>query len=171
MRILILFVLITAVGCKSKHAGEANGKVVSIAHFSPSFAPGPPVLVYKTRKDYSSFVPVILNKERTKIVGYSHPSDLIIGDSLLVPSPLVQGYFLDKKGINENVAFLTLTYQEYVKLKTLPSLAQMYDLILDKEPLLEICNCGNKSAFTDQIDQLNSLIQAGQLRTVCKGIK
>lgn len=137
--------------------------------FSPDFAtPAPPVWVYKTKADYNNLVPVVLSDDKAEIIAYPHPSDLLVGDTYPVPSILNNGYLLDNRGINKNIAFIKLTYQQYAQLKEAPSLKELDSLIIDRDPLTELCNCGNKKALTDPIKQLNRLIDDKKLRTVCR---
>ena len=70
-----------------------------------------PAIVYKTIKDFSDFVPVIMNAERTKIVSYPAPTDLSLSAK---PTALKNGYWLDNRGISENVVFLNYTYKAYI---------------------------------------------------------
>ena len=139
--------------------------------FAPVFAAGPPVLVYKTKADYNNLVPVILSDDKSEIVSYPHPSDIFVDGKLTLPLVLNNGYLLDQRGIGKNVAFLKLSYEEYSKLDSLPPLKELYNLIIDKDPLSELCNCGIKTAFTDEVTQLNELIDQNKLRTLCKVIK
>jgi hypothetical protein len=99
------------------------------------------------------------------------PSDLYVDGKLALPSKLKKDYLLDNKGIGRNVAFLNLTYQEYAALKTVPSLKELYVLIQDKEPLLELCDCGNRTKLTDPEKQLNLLISKDELTKRCKIVK
>jgi len=134
--------------------------------FKPDFAtPAPPALVYKTRADYIQLVPVMLSEDKTEIVSYPHPSDV---SNRPVPTQLAGGYLLDNRGIGKNVAFLRLTYEEYAKLDEAPKLTELYDLIIDKDPLTELCNCGNKKAIKKPEEELNELIAAGKLREICR---
>lgn len=134
--------------------------------FTPDYkTPAPPALVYKTRADYTQLVPVLLSEDKTEIVSYPHPSDV---SSRPVPTQLADGYLLDNRGIGKNVAFLKLTYDEYSKLGEVPKLTELYDLIIDKDPLTELCNCGNKKAIKNPEEELNELIKAGKLRDVCR---
>jgi hypothetical protein len=64
-----------------------------------------------------------------------------------------------------------MTYKEYANLDNPPSLQEMFKMIIDKDPLTELCDCGNKTAFTDIEKQLNQLITNNKLRTTCKTIK
>lgn len=163
--------------------------------FIPDFSAGPHVMVYKTKADYSTKVPVILSDDKTRITSYPDPSDLTGGDAypsppaddkpnkpnppkvqtdnnnLPTPTPLNEGYLLDNRGINLNVAFLDISYQNYTKLKGAPSLKDMYSVIIDKNPLTELCDCGNRYAFKDVKEQINILIKTKKLRSVCKVLK
>ena len=77
------------------------------------------------------------------------------------------GYFLDNRGINNNVAFLNITYKEYYKLQDAPSIDKLFSMILDKAPLIEIYNCGNRNTFKNEISDLNKLIENNGLKN-CK---
>jgi hypothetical protein len=113
----------------------------------------------------------LLSDDKTEIISYPHPKDLKVGEALALPTSLKNGYLLDNRGIGTNVAFLKMTYEEYVKLENAPTLKELYELIIDKDPLTELCNCGNSKAFTDKTKQLNKVIEAKKLRTICKPIK
>lgn len=117
-----------------------------------------PVIIYKTYKDFSDFVPVIMNAEKTKIVSYPAPTDLFPGSK---PTVLNLGYLLDRRGINENVVFLNITYDAYTKLVKVPSLDELNALILEKHPLTELYYCGNETKYKDLIPDLNVLIEKG----------
>jgi hypothetical protein len=131
---------------------------------------GPPALVYKTRADYAKLVPVILNDAKTVIVSYPHPRDLKNSQGYLLPVQLKKGYLLDKKGIGKNVAFLNMTFEEYSKLSEPPSMEQLEKLILDKDPLTELCDCGTITRFSDPVNQLNAYIKHHTLSERCKTI-
>ena len=134
---------------------------------SSQFAPGPPAIVYKTKADYSDYVPVTLSDDKSKIVSYPDPKDI----RSAAPVKLKEGYLLDNRGISKNVAFLRWTYEEYKKLPIPLPQDIIYGNILDKDPLTEMCDCGNKSAFKDIESQLNEMIEKGKLRTICKTVK
>lgn len=170
MRLFICCALLAAVAaCKSKTTKTAAAPV---SIFVPDMkAPGPPTMVYKTRKDYNNLVPVILSEDKSRVVSYPHPSDLVSGDGYLLPTSLTNGYLLDNKGINKDVAFINMTYENYARLKEAPSATELFSMIIDNDPLAELCNCGNRSALTDAPMQLNTLIDSGKLRTSCLPIK
>ena len=171
MRLVQLLFLILCISCKSTKETAFVPIKENIVEFQPQFKVGQPVLVYKTKADYNNFVPVILSDDKTSIVSYPHPQDLITGSGYPLPVILNKGYLLDKRGIGKNVAFIKMTYEDYAKLDNAPSLKTLYELIIDKDPLTELCNCGVKSAFTDQTKQINQLIENNTLRTICKTIR
>lgn len=129
---------------------------------------GPPTFVYKTKADYSQNVPVTLSDDKTAIIAYPSPQDIYINGQLATPTSLSNGYLLDNRGINANVAFLKMTYTEYSKLKEAPLLKIMYSQIIDKDPLTELCNCGNRLQYANSA-AIDNLIK-GQLKK-CKRIK
>jgi ABC-type Fe3+-hydroxamate transport system substrate-binding protein len=129
---------------------------------------GPPTFVYKTKADYSQNVPVTLSDDKTQIVSYPSPQDIYTNGQLATPTPLSNGYLLDNRGIGANVAFLKMTYTEYSKLKEAPLLKTMYSQIIDKDPLTELCNCGNRLQYANSA-AIDNLIK-GQLKK-CKRIK
>ena len=163
----LFFLLVLALGCKSC----GNMKESKTQDFQPQFKPGPQTMVYKTKKDYNNLVPVLLSDDKTEIISYPHPNDLIVGNGFSIPTILNGEYLLDNRGINKNVAFLKFTYQEYSELKIVPTLKELYDNILDKDPLLELCDCGNKTAFSDPVNELNLMISKDKLRKICNVIK
>ncbi|MCX6233157.1 MAG: hypothetical protein NT175_00315 [Bacteroidetes bacterium] len=125
---------------------------------------GTPTLIYKTKKDYYNNVPVILSADKSKIVNYPAISDVYFKGVLAYPFQLADGYLLDNRGINENTAFLKYTYEEYSKLKELPKLTDLYSFIIDKEPFVELYNCGNRYRFKDEIAELNEIIKSNKLK-------
>ena len=131
------------------------------------FKAGPPTIIYKTKKDYNQFVPVILSEDKSKIVSYPHPKDVFYKGELAYPTELKNGYLLDNRGINSNVAFLNITYEDYSKLEKVPLLNELFSMILDKNPLIEIYNCGNRYTFKNEIFDLNKLIENNGLKN-CK---
>lgn len=170
MKALILFIILVAFfGCKSSNVSKRTG--VDNTAIVPQYTPGPAAMVYKTKNDYNNLVPVLLSDDKSEIVSYPHPTDLLTDSGYAVPATLNSGYLLDNRGIGKNVAFLKLTYEEYSKLQNPPSLKELYNYILDKDPLVELCNCGNKKAFKDIEKQLNDLIDRKELRTTCKVIR
>lgn len=154
---LILFTvavlsLQTLNGCKTKqiNTGTTNA--------------GTPTVVYKTKADYSKYVPVTLSADKKEITAYPSPKDIYYLGKLAYPTPLANGYLLDNRGISPNSAFLKITFNEYSKLNTAPSLVEMYNQILEKDPFTEIYNLGNRERFKNEIKEINRIIKKGDLK-------
>ncbi len=123
--------------------------------------PPRPVIIYKTKKDYSRNVPVIMDPEKEMITSYPAPGDLFYKDSFAYPTPLIKGFLLDNRGINERVVFLNMTYEEYSDLDSTPPVGMLDTLIIDKDPLETMFFCGSESQFKDMIKELNQSIEKG----------
>jgi len=128
----------------------------------------PHVLIYKTRKDYKRYVPVQLSADKKSIVSYPDPADITDAGR---PVQLHRGYVLDKRGVGLNTAFLKLRYEEYAGLRFAPSTDDLYNLILDKDPITELCDCGVADSTKNSPAVLNALIDKKKLRKQCKVLK
>lgn len=116
-------------------------------------------IVYKTRKNYYDNVPVILTSDKKNIVSYPSIYDVYYNGKLSYPTKLTDGYLLDNRGINESVAFTSYTYEEYSKLKETPSKDELLKRIIDKNPLIVIVYCGNRSNYKNEVEELNDQIK------------
>lgn len=123
----------------------------------------PPMIIYKTRADYQFLVPVTLNPEKTAVIMFPAPTDLQYEGRLAIPENLDQGYLLDFRGINQNTAFLHITYEKYSQLEKAPTPAELYNMILDKDPFSEIYICGTKEGRDADIAKAQELIRQGRL--------
>lgn len=121
----------------------------------------PVAIVYKTTKDFSNYVPVIMDSQHKHIVSYPAPTDVYYKGKLAKPTALDNGYWLDNRGINEHVAFLSYTYEEYSQLAETPNMQLLESKIMEHYPLTEMYDCGKRNRFTDEVSGLNDLIKAG----------
>ena len=170
MKSITTILLLAILSCKTNQkAVQTNTD--NKQDFTPQYTPGLHVVVYKTKANYNNLVPVELSDDKTKIVSYPSPSDVKTETGYQTPTLLNNGYLLDNRGIGKNVAFLKTTYEEYSKLQTLPTLSDLYNMIIEKDPLTELYDCGNKIAFKDVKLQINQWIDNNKLRTSCKVIK
>lgn len=141
------------VGCKTKQAtGTANTNS------------GPPTVVYKTKADYSQYVPVTLSADKNQIVAYPAITDIYYKGKLAIPVQLTKGYWLDNRGIGPNSAFLEITYEEYRELKEVPRLDDLYKRIKDRDPFTEIYNLGDRNRFKNEVEEINQIINKGGLK-------
>ena len=112
----------------------------------------------------------LCSEYKTRIVSYPSPKDVFYNGNLAYPTPLAQGYLLDNRGIGKNIAFLNMTYEEYSNLSEVPSLQNMYNMIIDKDPLVQMCNCGNRLKYANVVSDMNRLINDNKL-SKCQKIK
>lgn len=111
-----------------------------------------PAIIYKTTGSYWQNIPVMLSDDKTQIVSYPHPKDVFFNGKLTTPSPLPDGYWLDNRGISANVAFTSWTYETYSRLETPPSVSDLFNAIIDKNPIAEMWHCGSRAAFETPIE-------------------
>ena len=143
----------TGTDVKQKPPGSASNSQV-----------GPHTLVYKTKGNYNLLVPILLSDDKKNIISYPDPKDLKLNGELQTPIVLKNNYLLDKRGIGRNVAFLKYTYADYIQLKTIPTIAELMQAIVDKDPLVELIDCGLKSNFQNEEKQINDWIEGNLLR-------
>ena len=167
-KLLTILLIISVVwSCKTQQKVDdmaAKNEIVAI-----DYSAGPTTFIYKTKGDYNKLVPVTLSDDKTKISSYPHPKDIYYNAELALPTQLSDGYLLDNRGINANVAFLNITYEEYSKLDKNPSVDELLGMIIDDNPLIELYNCGNRYQYKDEVAELNSIITKNQLKQ-CKKI-
>lgn len=118
----------------------------------------PPCIVYKTKKNYDAYVAVGLSEDRTHIVSYPHPKDVYTAGTLCTPVKLARNFRLDRRGIGPNVAFLSMTYEEYSKLGTVPSMTELESMIMARDPLRKMYRV-RISKPEQQLDELNRRIR------------
>ncbi len=166
MKYSFVLMLVLAMACKSK----PHSKESAVALYHPDYSPGPHALVYKTSGDFSKNVAVILSENDSDIVAYPHPGDIKATVSTVFPTVLNKGYLLDNRGISNHVAFLKLTYDEYAKLDSVPSLKTLKSWIVARHVISELCDCGNRSAYLNIESQINEIIEQDSLHSICKTI-
>jgi hypothetical protein len=132
--------------------------------------PSAPCIIYKTKADYSRYVPVMFSADKNKIISYPDKKDIYFKGNLAYPTPLTGGFLLDNRGIGPDVAFLNITYEAYRDLGKTPSMDELMQLILDKDPIAEMYQCGYRSHYADPEKELNELISSGNLKN-CKKLK
>jgi hypothetical protein len=130
----------------------------------------PHVIVYKTKASYRKLVPVQLSDDKKTVVSYPDPADIKAGGASALPAFLHKGYFLDKRGVNKNTAFINMSYTQYGKLKAAPTPEELYKMIADKRPVKEVCDCGARQAGKYSVKQLNSWIDKNTLTKYCKKV-
>jgi len=125
--------------------------------------PGPPLVVYKTKKDYFDKVPVTLSDDKTRVVSYPAPSDIKRNGQYILPTRLKDGYLLDNRGISKNSAFLRFSYDDYYTMDNIPTAERLMNYVVDDAPFAEMYDCGTKSDFDNPVEQLNRKIENGEI--------
>jgi hypothetical protein len=169
----LIFITIIFVGCHPSNNQVANTPASSNNYTvktettsennSIDYSLSPVAIIYKTKNDYYDKVPVTLNDNKTKIISYPGPKDIFYNEKLSLPEKLSDGFLLDNRGINKNVAFLNITYSEYSTLTEAPLLSEMMKMIIDKDPLTEMYNCGSRYQYKDIVADLNKFIDNKKL--------
>jgi hypothetical protein len=152
--------------CSRKSVSSATGATGT----GQVTVPGPPCVVYRTRADFSTLIPVELTDDKTQLASFPDVKDIYRDGVLAYPTPLDGGYMLDNRGIGPNVAFLNLTYEDYRKLDKTPTASDLMNAIIDRDPLLELYQCGNRSQYKDVVSELNLMISSGKLAG-CRKLK
>lgn len=160
---VIILLMMVSISCKT-NLEQTSDKEKKKETIKMASMPGPPAIVYKTKKDYFHLVPVILSDDKSKIVSYPAVSDIYRSGKYPYPTRLLNNYLLDNRGITKNVAFLSLTYEEYGKLEKISTSEELFKKIIDNNPLLEIYKCGLKSDYKNIVEDINRLIQEGKLK-------
>ena len=124
----------------------------------------PKVVIYKTKKDYSKYVPVTLSDDKSKVVSYPDIKDVYFEGKLAYPTALAKGYWLDNRGVGPKSAFIKLTYEEYAKLPGTPTPDELYAMLLDKNPFCKIYDMGNRYSFKDPVAEINQVIERHELK-------
>lgn len=122
-----------------------------------------PIIIYKTKQDFSMHVPVTMSADKKEIMSYPAPSDVYYGSDLAYPISLVDGFFLDRRGIDVNSAFTKWTYYEYSRLAKTPTTEQIMNMMLELDPFTEMYHCGYRNNFQDVENEINAAIKEGKL--------
>jgi len=138
--------LVCSLGCKTQKTAQSPSVSMAL----------PPTIIYKTTQNYDKNVAIYLSEDKKTITGYPAPTDV---SAKSYPTPLKKGYLLDNRGIGKNIAFISLTYEEYAALRKVPSISELEKMIIDRDPIKEMYFCGHGVRYSD-ISELNKLIDS-----------
>jgi hypothetical protein len=126
----------------------------------------PPVIIYKTKGDYSQYVPIVLSADYSSIVSYPDIKDIYYMGTLSYPTKLIGGYLLDNRGIDAEVVFLDYTYEEYQSLTQTPEPKDLMKRILISDPLTELytCKCRRDTTVLNEMIRKNDFSQCTRLK-------
>jgi len=165
VNLVVIFSIFLFFSCKEQQSITNVDKQTSIQ--KKSLKALAPVIIYKTKDDYYTNVPIIMNDNKTDIISYPDIKDVYYKGELAYPTKLSNGYLLDNRGISKNVVFLKYTYEEYSNLKETPNKETLLKKIIEKNPLTEIYTCDKLSKI--DIEGINKVISQG-LPGICKNI-
>lgn len=146
------------VACSSQKKAGMNGNNQSMGMASP------PAIVYKTKKDYYSHVPVQLSDNKQKIVSYPAQSDIRRGNTFSYPTKLTNGYLLDNRGISVNTGFLRFTYEDYYNMDLVLTAENLMNYVIDDDPFTEFYEVGRRYDYHDIESEINGIINNGGLK-------
>ncbi|MCK5824123.1 MAG: hypothetical protein KAG96_01820 [Ichthyobacteriaceae bacterium] len=129
-----------------------------------------PLVIYKTKADYSNNVPVVMDSSKTKIISYPSMRDVLYNGKVVSPISLKENYLLDNLGVNTNSVYTSYTLKEYSELSVVPTLDVLMKSIIDDDPFLEMFSCGKRNNFTN-VKDVNVLIDDLKLNVNCIKIK
>ena len=109
----------------------------------------------------------MLSADRSKIIAYPSKQDLYKNNAYTYPTELIREYFLDNRGINAQTALLKLNHEMYLKLEDGFSANDLFVQIKDKNPFIELYDCGNRFKFKDEVKEINQMILKNKLKN-CK---
>ncbi len=130
------------------------------------YRPGPcdasgPIVVYKTKQDYSNNITIQLSKDKKKVTCYPGPQDAIHQR----PIRLANGYLLQQMCGN---AVTSVTFDDYINSTNSYTQAEWLSFVIDTDPYLEIyecCKCTGRDTVA-----INNLIKNNQL-SKCETLK
>jgi len=132
--------------------------------------PGPHMIIYMAKKSYRNFVPVALSGDKRSIISYPDPHDLMVNGKPATPTYLGKGYYLDNRGIDTNAAFLSISYENYAKLKAPLPAEEMLQLVREKRPITFMCDCGLRSSYPDPVAAAKKMVKNCEVTKKCKVI-
>lgn len=143
-RILVSIIATTALitgGCRSTAPVDASASsAIDMAPKMGDSAPRsvtaiPKAVIYRTNGDFNNLVPITMSPSGQSVLSFPAPSDITPAQS---PVPLIDGYLLDRRGINAYTAFTKFTYSEYSRLSSTPSTKELKEAILPGAEVTEI---------------------------------
>jgi hypothetical protein len=166
LSLILIVSFISSCTCTKK---TESSKEESNKASGPMGMAAPPLIIYKTKADYNDKVPVILSEDKSKIVSYPGTKDVFYQGKLATPTLLEGGYLLDNRGIDEHVAFLGISYDTYSKSMRMFSENQLFESIIDDDPIIEMYRCSRRG-FKSIPEDINTMIRKGDF-SPCEKLK
>ena len=126
------------------------------------------VIVFKTTGNYSNLVSVDLDRDRQIVTAWPNINEI------QPPVALHSNYFTGGFGGDPYGGFLSMSIVDYKNLTVRPTIIEINNLILDKNPFSEMYRCfiapvnGVPLSYADAYNVVNNYIDNNQLSTKCK---
>ncbi len=169
--LMLLCLLLSSCSTSSKGDASSNDLEQSTKKAPGLLIEREPTTIYKADESYYDKVSILLSDDKSRIVSYPHPTDVFYKGKLALPTKLKKGYYLDNRGVNGNTAFLNISFAKYAQLKSVPSLAKFNEMIIDKDPIIELYRCGDRTLLKNEVEELNHMIEKNLLEDQCQRIK
>ena len=154
-KLFFLFPILTivAIACSSPIVTR------SVIAEASTASPPPRAVVYKMSSNYEYHVPVTLDAGKTRLISYPAPSDVTPNTA---PVKLIDGYYLDRQGVNVNTVFLKWTRDEYSNLTKTPSKGDILENLMPLSYIADIVSLpmSINEALADTAE-VNKLIREG----------
>lgn len=153
--------IIAMTACQSQKENTSANKEVAETVVKPTVDNKamalPPIVIYKTKADYSNLVPIQLNDDKTQVVSFPDPRDVYDRKR---PTQLNDGFWLDNFGIGKNVVYTDYTFEEYAALQSPPGPDTLMQHIYELNPLTAYYVSNNDYSRTDgrSVEKLNEAI-------------
>ena len=119
----------------------------------------PDIIIYKTVRDYSGLAWVYLSSDKTQVISYMDPKDILNQ----LPVKLDNGYYSGV--LNMNTAFVNIKIAAYAKMSHPLTPKQLFSLIVNSSPFSEMYDCGSKTNL--DTTSINTLIDSNKLSSQC----
>ncbi|MCW3126460.1 MAG: hypothetical protein JWO03_2118 [Bacteroidetes bacterium] len=146
-----------------KDANDMSTETAPIPAQPATYGATAHAVIYKTKKDYWEYVPVTLTDDGSAIASYPAPGDVYYHGKIALPTKLADGYLLDNRGVTPHSAFVRIKYEDYAQLKEVPSLTELYKLVIDKTPFTEMYDLGERNVYENAPGTINTVIKENKL--------
>lgn len=105
--------------------------------------------IYKTNGDFNDNVTAVYDFSDNRFITYPAPTDVSVDSE---PLQLADGWLLDRRGgIGMSTVFLKWTYAEYSDLRSVPTLEELRDAIIEDARVVDVVKL-NMTTFAAQKD-------------------
>ena len=112
MKVFLLAVTIAFVAMASSCSTQKRNETSSVTYLGLKVPP-PPLVIYKTKEDYSNLVPLQLSEDKKRVISYPAPGFHRNLFNQGHPTHLKNGLLCDNIGITQHTVYLKYTFEEW----------------------------------------------------------